>query len=86
MAIWNFGVQESVFFSDKLLEVFPGSPELKKGYMHLNENPGLGVDINEKMAAKYRSIITPVNGSSAKGTERSSGRKLSPGSRLHRQP
>jgi mannonate dehydratase len=53
LAIWNFGVQESVFFSDKLREVFPGSPELKKGYLNVNEAPGLGVDIDEKLAAKY---------------------------------
>jgi mannonate dehydratase len=53
LAIWNFGVQESVFFSDKLREVFPGSPELKKGYLNVNEVPGLGVDIDEKLAAKY---------------------------------
>jgi mannonate dehydratase len=61
MAIWNFGVQESVFFSEKLVEVFPGSPELKKGYMHLNDSPGLGVDINEKLAAKY-----PINNHAGK--------------------
>jgi mannonate dehydratase len=53
LAIWNFGVQESVFFSDKLLEVFPGSPALKNGYMYVNEAPGLGIDIDEKLAAKY---------------------------------
>ncbi len=56
LAIWNFGVQESVEFSDILKEVFPGTPELKKGYFHVNEAPGLGVDIDEKMAAKY-----PIN-------------------------
>ncbi|HEY4325036.1 MAG TPA: enolase C-terminal domain-like protein [Mucilaginibacter sp.] len=54
--VWNFGVQESVFFSDKVKEVFPGTPELKKGYMYVNEAPGLGVDIDEKLAAKY-----PIN-------------------------
>jgi mannonate dehydratase len=53
LAVWNFGVQESVTFSDKLREVFPGSPELKKGYLYVNEGPGLGVDIDEKLAAKY---------------------------------
>jgi mannonate dehydratase len=53
MNIWNFGIQESIFFSDLEKEVFPGTPELKKGYMYVNEAPGLGVDINEKLAAKY---------------------------------
>jgi mannonate dehydratase len=51
--IWNFGIQESIFFSDKEKEVFPGTPTLKNGYMYVNEAPGLGVDINEKLAAKY---------------------------------
>jgi mannonate dehydratase len=51
--IWNFGIQESIFFSDREKEVFPGTPELKKGYMYVNDGPGLGVDINEKEAAKY---------------------------------
>jgi mannonate dehydratase len=53
LAIWNFGVQESVFFSEQLREVFPGSPVVKNGYLHVNEAPGLGIDIDEKLAAKY---------------------------------
>ena len=52
-AIWNFGIQESVNFSDRILELFPGSPYVKDGYMYVNEAPGLGVDINEKLAAKF---------------------------------
>ncbi len=52
-ALWNFGIQEAVHFSEELLEVFPGSPYLKNGYMYVNEAPGIGVDINEKLAAKY---------------------------------
>lgn len=53
LAIWNFGIQESVHFSEKTREVFPGSPTVKDGYMFVNEAPGFGVDINEKLAAKY---------------------------------
>jgi mannonate dehydratase len=63
--IWNFGVQESVFFNDQTKEVFPGTPEIKKGYMYVNEAPGLGVDINEKAAAKY-----PINNNAGKWTLR----------------
>ena len=51
--IWNFGIQESIFFTEKEKEVFPGTPELKNGYLFVNEAPGLGTDINEKEAAKY---------------------------------
>jgi len=53
LAVWNFGIQESVQFSDLLREIFPGSPEMKNGYMHINEAPGLGVEVNEKLALKY---------------------------------
>jgi len=53
LAVWNFGIQEAVSFSDKMLEVFSGCPTMNNGYMSVNEVPGIGVDINEKEAAKY---------------------------------
>lgn len=53
LAVWNFGIQEAVHFSDKLKSVFTGCPAMNNGYMSVNEVPGLGVDINEKEAAKY---------------------------------
>jgi mannonate dehydratase len=53
LAVWNFGIQESHFWSDKAQEVFSGCPTYKNGYMYINEAPGIGVDINEKEAAKY---------------------------------
>ncbi len=53
LAIPNFGIQESVRFSQKTQEVFPGYPTMKDGYMYVNEAPGLGVDIDEKLAAKF---------------------------------
>ncbi len=53
LAIWNFGIQESVSFNDKTREVFPGCPTMENGYMHVNEAPGFGVDINEDLAAKF---------------------------------
>jgi len=53
LAIWNFGIQESVHFSEKTKEVFPGAPTVKDGYMFVNEAPGFGVDINEELAAKF---------------------------------
>ena len=56
---------KSIFFNDLIKEVFPGTPELKKGYMYVNEAPGLGVDINEKLAAKY-----PINNNAGKWTLR----------------
>lgn len=53
LAIWNFGIQERVNFSQNLQEMFPGCPQIKNGYMFVNESPGFGVDINEKLVAKY---------------------------------
>jgi mannonate dehydratase len=49
----NFGVQEWYGPTDRLREVFPGTPEVRNGYMYPNDLPGLGVDINEELAAKY---------------------------------
>lgn len=53
LAVWNFGIQEAVQFNEKTQAVFSGCPTMKNGYMSVNEVPGLGVDINEKEAAKY---------------------------------
>lgn len=53
LAVWNFGIQEAVHFSDKLQTIFTGCPTMKNGYMYVNEAPGIGVDVNEKEAAKY---------------------------------
>ena len=53
LAVWNFGIQESVHFSEILQEIFPGAPYMDNGYMLVNEAPGLGVEVNEKLAAKY---------------------------------
>jgi mannonate dehydratase len=33
--------------------MFPGLPEVRNGYMYPNDKPGLGIDIDEKLAAKY---------------------------------
>ncbi|TAH67264.1 MAG: starvation-sensing protein RspA, partial [Anaerolineaceae bacterium] len=50
----NFGIQEWCSdFTDKLRDVFPGMPEVKDGYIYLNDQPGIGVDIDEEEAAKY---------------------------------
>lgn len=53
LAIWNFGIQEAVQFSDAMREVFPGAPTMKNGYLLVNEAPGWGVDLDEEKAKKY---------------------------------
>lgn len=49
----NYVIQELKGPHGALLEVFPGLPEFKNGYVYANEKPGLGVDLNEIEAAKY---------------------------------
>jgi len=54
IAVSNFGVLEWTRFPDAAYEVMPGACELGvDGYVRPNEAPGLGIDINEELAAKY---------------------------------
>jgi mannonate dehydratase len=62
LACHNFGVQEQHVFDERAREVFPGCPEIRDGYMWPNESPGLGIDIDEKLAAKYPFPEHPLNG------------------------
>jgi mannonate dehydratase len=49
----NFGIQEWCRLPEVVYEVFPGTPEVRNGYMYPNDKPGLGIDIDEKLAAKF---------------------------------
>ena len=49
----NFGIQEWCNFPEHVYEIFPGTPEVRNGYMYPSDKPGLGIDINEDLAAKY---------------------------------
>jgi mannonate dehydratase len=49
----NFVIQKLKGPHGALLEVFPGLPEYKDGYVYANDKPGLGVDLIEKEAEKY---------------------------------
>ena len=61
----NFGVQEwyrpemarrrkdGAEINARSYEMFPGLPEVRNGYMYANDKPGLGIDINEEMAAQF---------------------------------
>jgi mannonate dehydratase len=53
VSIPNFGVQEMVFFPEQVEEVVTGGPRFKDGYLDVEDRPGLGTDVNEKLAAKY---------------------------------
>ncbi len=62
LAVPNFGIQEAHRFSDTCREVFPGTPEIRAGMMWANDRPGLGIDIDEALAARYPYPAHPLNG------------------------
>jgi mannonate dehydratase len=53
LAVPNFGVQEAREFNQAEQDVFPGCPTLKDGYYWANDKPGLGIDLDEKLAARF---------------------------------
>jgi mannonate dehydratase len=53
LTIPSFGIQEENDFPEEVHEVLPGAAEIRKGYLYGNERPGLGIDINEAVAAKF---------------------------------
>jgi mannonate dehydratase len=59
----NFGVQEYMRHTGETDEVFPHAYSYAKGYMFPGEAAGHGVDIDEKLAAKfpYQRAYLPVN-------------------------
>ena len=59
----NFGIQEYMRHSEETNAVFPHSYSFKNGYMYPGETAGHGVDIDEKIAAKYpyKRCYLPVN-------------------------
>jgi mannonate dehydratase len=63
LSVHNFGIQEYMKHTDETDAVFPHAYTLEGGMMHPGEAPGIGVDINEELAAKYpyERAYLPVN-------------------------
>ncbi len=63
LAVPNFGIQEYMRHTPETDEVFPHAYAFEDGYLHPGEQPGHGVDIDEKIAAKfpYRRAYLPIN-------------------------
>ena len=59
----NFGIQEYMRHTEQTDEVFPHDYRFDKGYLYAGSAPGHGVDIDEKLAAKYpySPAYLPVN-------------------------
>jgi mannonate dehydratase len=53
----NFGIQEYSPFNERTRAIFHGCPEMKDGYLWVNETPGWGIEVDEKEALK--SPFTP---------------------------
>lgn len=54
LAIHNFGIQEYMQHGALTNEVFRQSFTFRDGYLHPGEKPGLGVEIDEDAAARFR--------------------------------
>ena len=63
LSVPNFGVQEYMRHTPETDAVFPHAYSFADGAMHPGEAPGLGVDIDEELAAKYdySRAFLPVN-------------------------
>lgn len=56
LAISSFGVQEENHFAPEESALFPGIALMEGGYLYANDQPGLGIDIDE---AKARALLKP---------------------------
>lgn len=70
LASYNFGIHEGSGFPKETQEVFVGCPEVRNGYMLAQEKPGLGIEVDEKLAAKFQVVDNPPNFDYSWGTTR----------------
>ena len=63
LSVHNFGIQEYMRHSPEADKVFPHAYSFEGGLMHPGEKPGLGIDIDESLAAQYpyQRAYLPVN-------------------------
>ncbi len=63
LSVHNFGIQEYMHHTAETDKVFPHAYSYEAGLMHPGDAPGLGVDIDETLAAKYpyQRAYLPIN-------------------------
>jgi mannonate dehydratase len=63
LSVHNFGIQEYMRHTEETDRVFPHGYTSQDGAMHPGDKPGLGVDMDEALAAKYpyQRAYLPVN-------------------------
>ncbi|HEU0123944.1 MAG TPA: enolase C-terminal domain-like protein [Bryobacteraceae bacterium] len=59
----GFGIQEENKFPQSVKDMMPGMGEIRGGYLYGSGKPGLGLDIDEAVAAKFP--IRPIQGGGA---------------------
>jgi mannonate dehydratase len=62
LASYNFGIQEGGVIRGVSAEIFKGCPTFKDGYLWATDAPGWGIEVDEKLAAKYPFRDNPLNG------------------------
>jgi mannonate dehydratase len=62
IACYNFGIQEQHVFHEETRAVFPGCPEIRDGALWPSDRPGLGIDVDEALAARFPFPEHPLNG------------------------
>ena len=53
LSVHNFGIQEYMRHTDETDRVFPHAYSFQHGAMHPGDKPGLGVDLDEALAATH---------------------------------
>jgi len=53
LASYNFGIQEGGIITGVLTEIFKGCATFKDGYLWAGNAPGWGIEVDEKLAAKF---------------------------------
>jgi len=63
MAINNFGIQEFMPHAEEVREVFRTNYAFEKGHLHIDDSPGIGVELDEDKARLYPYAMAslPVN-------------------------
>jgi len=63
LSVHNFGIQEYMQHTAETDKVFPHAYTFNAGFMHPGEAPGIGVDLDESLAAKYpyQRAYLPIN-------------------------
>ncbi len=63
LSVHNFGIQEFMGHAPETDQVFPHAYTFERGFMHPGDQPGLGVAIDESLAAKYpyERAYLPIN-------------------------